>query len=210
MLVAERVADRADPLAHAQRVGVAERRLGQPVAPIDLTSATSVAGSMPTTSRPQRAAVGQRHRDPIGALDDVIVGQDVAVGVDDEAAAGALTRHVVVARPASVGSSGPDAVPRLVTAARRGVDVHDGRVDPLGDVGEVDAPAAARAPAGAPTGRGASRGALDTTGGWPTPPATMTPTRNATADESTTVSSVKRRMSQLPVIGCKSAGRARC
>ena len=31
-------------------------------------------------SRAQRAAVGQLHRDPLGAVDDVMVGEDVAVG----------------------------------------------------------------------------------------------------------------------------------
>ena len=62
--------------------------------------------------------------------------------------------------------------------ARGGVDVDDRRVDPLGDVGETDQ-------AGGDTGRGWScdgdsrTGAVDTTGVRVTPPARMTPTRNA-------------------------------
>ena len=76
--------------------------------------------------------------------------------IDDEAAARALVRHVVVARRVGRLVETADAA-RLVAAARRGVDVDDRRVDPLGDVGEVDRAGDGRPRAGrAPSGRGAS------------------------------------------------------
>ena len=75
-------------------------------------------------------------------------------------------------------------VARFATAARGGVDVDDRGVDPLSDVGKVD-----RANDGGPGRSHAERSRRQlaarstTTGDWPTPPATMTPTRNATTDE---------------------------
>ena len=42
---------------------------------------------MPTTLRLERAAVGHLDADVVGAVDDVIVGEDVAVGPDDHARA---------------------------------------------------------------------------------------------------------------------------
>ena len=102
MLVAERVADRADPLAHPQRRRVAERRHRQPGLAVDLDQrdvGVRVGADQP---RAQRAAVGQLHGDPLGAIDDVVVGEDAAVGVDDEAAAGAAARRVALARAAEI------------------------------------------------------------------------------------------------------------
>ena len=42
---------------------------------------------MPTTLAVERAAVGQLDLDVVGAVDDVVVGEDVAVRLDDDARA---------------------------------------------------------------------------------------------------------------------------
>ena len=101
------------------------------------------------------AAVRELDDDPLGALDDVVVRQDAAVGVDDEAAAGAAARRIAIVarRPKSngrrtVGRSGSERRGRAGALAdpRGRVDVHDGRVDPLDDVREVDERTADAAP----------------------------------------------------------------
>ena len=62
---------------------------GSAVASI-LSTATSVLGSVPIDLGLELAPVEQPDRDLLGALDHVVVGQDVAVGRDDEARAAAL------------------------------------------------------------------------------------------------------------------------
>ena len=57
----------------------------------------SVSGSDPIDVRAQAAAVGQLDRDALGALDDVMIGEDVALFVDDEAGAGAAPRRLAAA-----------------------------------------------------------------------------------------------------------------
>ena len=47
----------------------------------------SVAASLPIDPGAEAAPVRQLHQDALRALDDVMVGEDVAFGVDDEAAA---------------------------------------------------------------------------------------------------------------------------
>ena len=98
----------------------------------------------------KRAAVRQRDGDPLGTLDDVVVGEDVAVAIDDEAAAGALPRQLKSRGPSAGSSSPGDGARRRrgSPAFRRRIDVDDRRVDPLGDVGEVHHPGQ-RPPAGA-------------------------------------------------------------
>ena len=81
-------------------------------------------------------AVGQLDDDALGAIDDVLVRQDAAVGVDDEAAAGAAARGIAVA-PAEtrriveqirrIGRERAAAAPPGVRHPRRGVDAHDRR-----------------------------------------------------------------------------------
>ena len=66
--VAERIADRADPFADAQFVGVAERHFRQvSCRPEIRSSATSIAGSVPTTSarneRPSASVTVMRSAD---------------------------------------------------------------------------------------------------------------------------------------------------
>ena len=163
----------------------------------------SVSGSAPIDARAQAAAVGQLHGDPLGAVDDVVVGEDAAVGVDDEAAAGAAPGRVAIGSRAAVVGAVEEvrrigvavAAPPIAPAARR-VDVDDGRVDALDDVGEIrpsDAEAAGaagarprRVAAGFAACRRPSTERL-------TPPATIAPTRNATTAVSASVTRVNRR-----------------
>ena len=82
------------------------------------------------------AAVAERHGDPIGAFDDVVVGEDVAGGVDDEAAAGSFVRRrLIVAEVAAPARRGPSA---RVGSARCGVDVDDRGIEARGNRGEID------------------------------------------------------------------------
>ena len=60
-------------------------------------SAMSVSASAPDHFRAQAAAVGELDGDPIGVLDDVMIREDVALVVDDEAGAGAAARAVAAA-----------------------------------------------------------------------------------------------------------------
>ena len=61
------------------------------------------------------------HRDPLGAVDDVLVGEDVAGRVDEEAGAGAAPRRVAVRRRARTVLNGSAArPPRRSFGARAG------------------------------------------------------------------------------------------
>ena len=77
---------------------------------------------------------------------------------------------------------------------RRRVDVHDGGVDALGDVGEVDHAGRSRATPAAAGRVAAPRARARSTrqASAHTPPARMTPTRNATEADSASVMKVKR------------------
>jgi hypothetical protein len=103
VFVAERVANRAHPLTHPQLRRLAERRDRQAALAVHLDQGDVGVRIGADDAGAQRAAVGQFDDDPFGAVDDVVVGQDAAVGVDDEAAAGAAPRDVaaVGARSAS-------------------------------------------------------------------------------------------------------------
>ena len=132
----------------------------------------SVSWSLPIDARLQAAAVRQVDGDAIRPVDDVMVRQDAAVGVDDEAGAGAAAVRVVgiaalgVAPPASeverrvevveiVVFVVPIVFPLAASRLARRVDADDGGVDALDDVGEVDGGAGQRrrAPRGRPGGR---------------------------------------------------------
>ena len=147
MLVPERVADRAYPLAHPQRCRIAERRHRQPRLTVDLDERDVGVRIGAHDPGAEAAAVGQLDRDPFGAVDYVFVRQDAAVGVDDEAAAGAAMRRVAVGTRRTevegcieqvrrIWRSGPSFSPALVPLRRR-IDVDDGGVDPLDDVGKA-------------------------------------------------------------------------
>ena len=150
---------------------------GSPVCPSILISAMSVSWSLPMTRALQAAAVRQLDGDPVGAVDDVVVRQDAAVGVDDEAGAGAApgrivadrrSSRVVAPRPESRTANRTSSRRRFVGAgcasgcasrqARR-VDADDGGVDALDDVGEIDGRRRAARPGAAPRAWPASVGA---------------------------------------------------
>ena len=78
-------------------------------ADFDYLDLVAVADLIP--ERAQAAAVGQLHGDPLGPLDDVVVGEDVAGRVDDEAAARPPPRHTGAASPLrSCGRAAPAAI----------------------------------------------------------------------------------------------------
>src|SRR5205823_1262708 len=81
VLVAERIPDGADPLAHAQHRRVAERRNRKPRLAVDLDQRNVGVRIGADHAGAEAAAVGQLHRDPLGTIDHVVVGQDAAVDV---------------------------------------------------------------------------------------------------------------------------------
>src|SRR5262249_31165125 len=98
-------------------------------------------------------AVGQTDGNPLRAVDDVMVGEDTAVGVDDEAGALAPPRQIAVALrlrrlvwaveqaivPCAAIIVVLPAAPAALAARLAGrVDVDEGGVHALHDVGEVD------------------------------------------------------------------------
>ena len=203
VLVAERVADREDPLAHPQRRRIAERRDRQPGLAVDLDQRDVGVGIGADDARAESPAVRQLHRDPLGAIDDVVVGQDAAVGVDDEAAAGAAPRGIALAAgplsrtvrrtdPADRGSvrlrrlrgSRPRVVASMFTTAGLMRSTTSAKLT------SGMATAGAAAPSGA-DGRGRATGRRD--GRLDPPPAKIAPTRKATTAVSARVTNVKRR-----------------
>ena len=141
-----------------QRRGIAERRHRQPGLAVDLDERDVGVGIGADHAGAQTAAVRQLDRDALGAIDDVVVRQDAAVGVDDEAAAGAAAHRIAVvprrpeverlveqvraARAAGVRGAAGGVAPRVVASM-----FTTARVDALDDVREID-DRAARAVAG--------------------------------------------------------------
>ena len=78
VLVRERIADGAHPLAHAQRFRVSHRRDRQ-VLRVDLDQRDVGVGIDAEHARLQAAAIGELHHDPLGVLDHVVVRQDLSV-----------------------------------------------------------------------------------------------------------------------------------
>jgi hypothetical protein len=97
---AERVADGQHPLADLLLVAVAQGRRLQVVHALDLEHGDIGVGIGAHHLRAELTPVEQAHRDPVGVLDHVIVGEDVTVLRHDESGAAALlelgpaTRHV--------------------------------------------------------------------------------------------------------------------
>ena len=135
MDVAERIADGADPLADAQIIRVPQRCFRQPPVGPDPQQRDVNRRVRPYHLAPERPPIRHRHRNPLGPVDDVVVGEDEAFAIDDEAAARSLPGAFIVA---------PEirfvAAAALARVLGRRVDVHDGGVDALGDIGEVDRP----------------------------------------------------------------------
>ena len=149
MFVAERIADGADPLAHPQHRRVAERRDRQAGLAVDLDQRDVGVGIAADEAGPEASSIRQLDRDAIGAFDDVVVRQDAAVGVDDEAGAFAAPRligipprlHRIerrVERLRSVFVVCLAALAARATRLTRRVDVDDSRIDACDDVREVD------------------------------------------------------------------------
>src|SRR5581483_4933415 len=110
----ERVADRDDAVADLDLVGVAERDRVEPARQrVDLDHREVRRGVLADERRLVGRAVGERDRDVRGAVDDVLVRDDVPLRVVDEA------------RPLRLGLAGAAERVRL-TAARRDVDLDDG------------------------------------------------------------------------------------
>ena len=109
----------------------------------------------------------------------MVVGEDVAVAVDDEPAAGAR-RDVSKSRGSGLRRTNLWPALRARRPLRGRVDVDDRGVDPLGDIGEIDDPGAERRPVPARWPAAARAvGAVVTTGVLNCP-ARIRPTRNAT------------------------------
>ena len=108
---AERIADRHDVVADAQRRRIAERDARQ-VRGVDLQHREIRAFVRADDARREAAVLEQRDGDLVGVRDDVMVRQDVAVGgVDDDARARAF--DLALARPAAAPRS------RRIAAATR-------------------------------------------------------------------------------------------
>src|SRR5262249_23994308 len=91
VLEAERVADGDDPLADTEGVRITQLHRGQVFGiALDLDQRDVGLRVASRDLRLELLPVGQLHQDLVGVLDDVVVGEDVAAGVDDEAGAEAL------------------------------------------------------------------------------------------------------------------------
>ncbi len=136
--VTQRVADRAHPFADAEVVRVPERRVGQIPSPGNTKQGDVDRRVSADHLTAVRASVCQRHGDPLGGVNHMEIREDEPVSVDQEAAAGALARSFEV--PLTVGVVRRTPRPLLLAdrSRRGGVHVHDGRVDALRNVGEVD------------------------------------------------------------------------
>ncbi len=161
---AERIADRHHPVADPDRLRIAEADERQIVA-LDLEHGEVGRGVAPDQGRLELAAVRQGHGDLLdrGAgprrRDDVVVGDDVAVGRDDEAraerAAALGDRRVA----AAVGDRNPELAEEILEAGGDlavavdlqhllGRDVDHGRLELRGEVGEAHRSSGARSGGG--------------------------------------------------------------
>ena len=100
VLVGQRVADGAHPLADPQPRGVAQHGVRERARALDPDQRDVRIRIRSHQVGAQRAAVGQLHGETLGAFDHVVVREDVAFGVDQEAGARAAPRRV--ATPAEV------------------------------------------------------------------------------------------------------------
>ena len=84
---AERIADRHHPVADLRGVAVAEGDIGQRLAGVDLEQREIGLGIAADDLGRVFAAVLEDDLDLAGVADDVVVGDDIARGIDDEAGA---------------------------------------------------------------------------------------------------------------------------
>ena len=131
---AEGIADGKHEIAHLHRIGIGELD-GRQVAPDvadDAQDREIGALVLQHDLGIELAAIGERHTDLIGKLNDVIVGDDQAIGADDDpgaeralhALAGPATEGVAEElAEEGIGEEGRD----LALDGARGIDVDDGR-----------------------------------------------------------------------------------
>jgi hypothetical protein len=152
MVEAERRADRDHPLARLERARIAgaqcRQSLGVDLQQCDvglLVAADDLGGEL--------AAIGQLHPDLVGTVDDVVVGQHVTVGGDDETGAGGyaaaparLLRHSGHAGHARAEEAAEEfrhlvVIRHLVllrhARADHGFDIDDGRADLVDQLREI-------------------------------------------------------------------------
>ncbi len=141
MLETERVADRQHPLAHSQGVGVPQRDTGE-IAGVDLDDGDVRIRVAPHHLRAELPTVEQPHVEEIESLHDVVVGHDVAVGRDDEAAPAAALRLLghVLTRVQEEPVEWCRQLGMLLRGARLdallGLDIDDGWPNHFGNAGE--------------------------------------------------------------------------
>jgi hypothetical protein len=128
----ERRADRDDPFADPHRVAIGKLR-GDEVLRVDANEGEIRRGVAPYQTRGQEPPVAKAHGDGERVFDDVIVRQDGAIAVEDDAGPhSALHRCFTRARRALVPTH------RLRRRlAYRDFDLHDARAHLLGDRGET-------------------------------------------------------------------------
>ena len=138
-VVTQRVAYGQDPLAHPGRAAVAERS-GDEVLGVDLEHREVGVRIGPDDLGLELAPVEQAHGHLIGAIDDVVVGEDVAVLGDDEARAGALLEAGLLLHrghaPEELFEAGGTSIRgafRRGLSLLAGLDVDDAGLDVLGD-----------------------------------------------------------------------------
>ena len=91
----------------AQPIRVAEPHVRQRHGGVDLQHGDIGVGIGADDPGAEAAAVGELHRDALGAVDDVLVGEEMPGGVDEEPGAGATPRRLAVARNPNGSFGGP-------------------------------------------------------------------------------------------------------
>ena len=116
------IADGDDEVAHRQLLRVAERQRGEIVG-VDLQQSDVGLRIAAHQLGGELAAILERHRDLVRVVDDVVVGDDVAlVGVNDDASAGAAPRHLATAKEPPEGRIVEQRMPGRTTAGHLDVD----------------------------------------------------------------------------------------
>jgi hypothetical protein len=115
-----RVADREDPLADLEVVGISERHVGQRRTGVDLDHRDVGVGIRADDGGVEIASVGEVDRDFVRAFDHVVVREDVAVLRHDEAAPGCHARLGLTI--AATGHVGEEASERFRNLTARRLD----------------------------------------------------------------------------------------
>ena len=134
MAQAERVADGEHEITHPDALGITDRHVGQPFR-IDLDDCDVGRSIRADDLCIEDFPVHRRDLDLVGLVNDVVVGQDIAVlGVDDDARTGARDLALPAARDVRQAEKAPERFVAEVPASADSLahsDVHDGRRYPL-------------------------------------------------------------------------------